>query len=447
MKEIPSEEPHSAAPQEEESSSSSDSDAEAPAKEEAKRPHHHHGHGHCHGRGHGGPGRCHERRHFFKKKVREFIDEIAPQVFQTLAEGGVVGEPEGPATHKNYVCDICEMEPIVGVRYKCAVCENFDLCENCEAKDLHDHPLVKIRKPEHAPKYISAEVHEEQPQHQHQQWEENHGGWGGHHPHHGGPPQWGMWGRGARGGERGGAWNRGGRGGCSWGRGAGFRPEQFRPFFKNMAETFGPLVKEFMAKGGWNKEHGHEQGQHEHGHEHPHNHHHGKLIGGEWDAHSKYPRMMVPLTKKEKIFCAPGQMIIQTLKVENRSPLPWPPAVWLKPLFTGDVKIDSQISVPGPLEPGASGDIVIPLQAPMKPGKYKVVFGLFAPNGERLGMRLVIKMIVMDEGADVEQKQKAELMKKAAELAKDGTNFWKAYHALKDAAGDMAAAKAKLQEE
>ena len=34
--------------------------------------------------------------------------------------------------HKEYICDGCDAEPIVGIRYKCTVCEDFDFCEKCE---------------------------------------------------------------------------------------------------------------------------------------------------------------------------------------------------------------------------------------------------------------------------------------------------------------------------
>jgi hypothetical protein len=37
---------------------------------------------------------------------------------------------------------------IKGIRYKCAVRENFNLCEECEAKGIHsEHPMLKIRNP------------------------------------------------------------------------------------------------------------------------------------------------------------------------------------------------------------------------------------------------------------------------------------------------------------
>ena len=51
--------------------------------------------------------------------------------------------------HKGIVCNRCGQENIVGIRYKCAQCSNFNLCENCENVYNHDikHIMVKIRSP------------------------------------------------------------------------------------------------------------------------------------------------------------------------------------------------------------------------------------------------------------------------------------------------------------
>jgi len=52
--------------------------------------------------------------------------------------------------HEGVTCDGCN-GPVVGMRYKCSVCYDFDLCEACEAKGaaVHDvsHPLIKIATP------------------------------------------------------------------------------------------------------------------------------------------------------------------------------------------------------------------------------------------------------------------------------------------------------------
>lgn len=56
-----------------------------------------------------------------------------------------------PAVHAGVTCDACRQSPIVGTRFKCSVCWNYDLCEKCEAKGAHDaaHPLIKLVQPRH----------------------------------------------------------------------------------------------------------------------------------------------------------------------------------------------------------------------------------------------------------------------------------------------------------
>lgn len=49
--------------------------------------------------------------------------------------------------HPNVVCDGCE-GPVVGFRYKCSQCADFDLCMSCEAKMIHrDHVMYRIPVP------------------------------------------------------------------------------------------------------------------------------------------------------------------------------------------------------------------------------------------------------------------------------------------------------------
>jgi len=63
--------------------------------------------------------------------------------------------------HKNYTCDGCNVKPIVGVRYQCSVCEDFDFCEKCEDSKKHPHPFLKIRHPEQAVKAIFCCVNDQ----------------------------------------------------------------------------------------------------------------------------------------------------------------------------------------------------------------------------------------------------------------------------------------------
>jgi len=66
--------------------------------------------------------------------------------------------------HNRVICDGCGVNPIVGVRYKCAVCQDFDYCEKCEATTEHPHPFLKIKDPKHHPRAIIAILDEDLPQ-------------------------------------------------------------------------------------------------------------------------------------------------------------------------------------------------------------------------------------------------------------------------------------------
>lgn len=51
--------------------------------------------------------------------------------------------------HRGITCNNCGTSPIKGYRFKCANCVDFDICEMCEADDVHykNHVFTKIRIP------------------------------------------------------------------------------------------------------------------------------------------------------------------------------------------------------------------------------------------------------------------------------------------------------------
>ena len=48
-------------------------------------------------------------------------------------------------THPGVYCDSCKTTPIVGYRYKCKSCLNYDLCSTCMRRGAHsEHVMMKI---------------------------------------------------------------------------------------------------------------------------------------------------------------------------------------------------------------------------------------------------------------------------------------------------------------
>lgn len=74
-------------------------------------------------------------------------------------------ESKSLVVHTGIVCDGCEISPIVGTRYKCAVRSDFDLCEACEAVAGPDSPFpfLKIRTPAQVPSAIVCLLRPDQP--------------------------------------------------------------------------------------------------------------------------------------------------------------------------------------------------------------------------------------------------------------------------------------------
>jgi len=150
-------------------------------------------------------------------------------------------EAEFGPVHRNVSCDVCGQEGIVGTRYKCTVCPNYDLCETCEPLHDRSHPMIKINVP-------LSEMGTPG------MWEffrATGGGRGGRCGMAGrGRPRFGcpFGGRGRRHGGRG----RGCRGGRGRGRGHGGRGKCFQKMREHMREHMGPdfetKMREHMEK-------------------------------------------------------------------------------------------------------------------------------------------------------------------------------------------------------
>jgi len=54
--------------------------------------------------------------------------------------------------HEGVCCDGCNLAPITGIRYKCSVRNDYDLCDKCEQRlQPLPYPMIKIRNSKLAP--------------------------------------------------------------------------------------------------------------------------------------------------------------------------------------------------------------------------------------------------------------------------------------------------------
>ena len=88
-----------------------------------------------------------ERNIFEKEKEKEKVEE---EVEENKIENNKLADK---LVHFGITCDGCGVFPIIGCRYKCAICEDFDFCEECEKKygEEHSHPFLKIYEPKMTP--------------------------------------------------------------------------------------------------------------------------------------------------------------------------------------------------------------------------------------------------------------------------------------------------------
>lgn len=97
--------------------------------------------------------------------VKAEVKELCTNNFTGLMKDYLVKKRDEQAkeVHSRIICDECDMTPVTGVRFMCSVCDNYDLCQNCEAAGKHkDHPMLKIRKESQAPAKLICQYNEVQ---------------------------------------------------------------------------------------------------------------------------------------------------------------------------------------------------------------------------------------------------------------------------------------------
>eukprot|EP00124_Ichthyophonus_hoferi_P005464 Ihof_evm1s799 gene=Ihof_evmTU1s799 len=90
-------------------------------------------------------------RNYFKFDIEDVATELVDRLAHILIQDHprVVEDlcmDYGINVHPGILCDICDM-PVVGPRYKCTICHNYDLCQKCENRHNPQHILLKINQP------------------------------------------------------------------------------------------------------------------------------------------------------------------------------------------------------------------------------------------------------------------------------------------------------------
>lgn len=89
------------------------------------------------------------------KQINEIVNANLSKIKEQLisettkaVEKALGSQEKSKVVHSQVQCNACRVFPIVGLRYKCTVCYDYDLCEACEGKDgdSHSHPLIKFRE-------------------------------------------------------------------------------------------------------------------------------------------------------------------------------------------------------------------------------------------------------------------------------------------------------------
>uniref|UniRef100_A0A7E4VGQ0 BTB domain-containing protein n=1 Tax=Panagrellus redivivus TaxID=6233 RepID=A0A7E4VGQ0_PANRE len=70
-------------------------------------------------------------------------------MMEVITEASKLNDDELPAPylfrHARVSCDSCGMKPIMGTRFKCMFCCNYNLCQSCERRGVHGcHVMLRI---------------------------------------------------------------------------------------------------------------------------------------------------------------------------------------------------------------------------------------------------------------------------------------------------------------
>lgn len=359
-----------------------------------------------------------------------------------------VGEDLGQARvtrHENVNCDGCGIKGIIGIRFKCAVCKDFDFCEICEERLTHAHPFIKIANPGMAPASIEVTLNEGQfadakVDHdftkgeeggnpfnvfaqfcQGRDWRQAAQHWmDQHETREQRPPR-----------EEGHRGFRGGRGGC------GGLPRHFggmmRQFCSNLNEdpqkreevcrNIGSCINQFVMTAGQGAEACDTEGP---------------------DYHGCNPKRAVCVQKPEVIQVQKGRTVFAALKIQNQTKYPWRENCYLQAIMNRTPIDISRSVIDRPVNGNDTFEIQVPIcLEPMHEStqtEWEVTVSFYRNDGKQMGTPFVLKF-------QEEHSEDQQLKAVAGQLceAQMGT-FDECLSALLNCGGDEGAALQMLYE-
>jgi hypothetical protein len=64
--------------------------------------------------------------------ISKIKEEVITELSNKINENKKQTKPKKSSTvHSHVQCDECNVCPIVGIRYKCVICADYDLCSKC----------------------------------------------------------------------------------------------------------------------------------------------------------------------------------------------------------------------------------------------------------------------------------------------------------------------------
>ena len=86
-------------------------------------------------------------QNIIESNIDDIKNDVLNSVISEISKSKIIiKNPIDKVIHDGIQCKGCGIVPIIGIRYKCAECDNFNYCQKCEEMGGHPHLFYKIKK-------------------------------------------------------------------------------------------------------------------------------------------------------------------------------------------------------------------------------------------------------------------------------------------------------------